>query len=175
MNIINEFFVSFILIKLYFKFKVCRKIKFPLLWKFYFSKWKFYFSADKILIDKKEYDFWIKSDRQEIKNTLLKLKNIEFIDHSKDLIFQNSGIKAIPAYGHTPGQNAIIIDDKIVFWGDLLHLYDIQIPKPKIAIKFDIDQNEAIQTREKLLKEFKERKLKVIGTHVPFIKPKFLD
>ncbi|EAL5836595.1 MBL fold metallo-hydrolase, partial [Campylobacter jejuni] len=23
--------------------------------------------------------------------------------------------------------------------------------------------------------EFKERKLKVIGTHVPFIKPKFLD
>lgn len=48
MNIINEFFVSFILIKLYFKFKVCRKIKFPLLWKFYFSKWKFYFSADTI-------------------------------------------------------------------------------------------------------------------------------
>lgn len=48
MNIINEFFVSFILIKLYFKFKVCRKIKFPLLWKFYFSKWKFYFSADKM-------------------------------------------------------------------------------------------------------------------------------
>lgn len=48
MNIINEFFVSFILIKLYFKFKVCRKIKFPLLWKFYFSKWKFYFSADNI-------------------------------------------------------------------------------------------------------------------------------
>ncbi len=51
MNIINEFFVSFILIKLYFKFKVCRKIKFPLLWKFYFSKWKFYFSADKRAIE----------------------------------------------------------------------------------------------------------------------------
>lgn len=26
-------------------------------------------------------------------------------------------------------------------------------PKPKIAVKFDIDQNEAIQTREKLLKK----------------------
>ena len=49
------------------------------------------------------------------------------------------------------------------------------VPKPKIAIKFDIDQNEAIQTREKLLKEFKERKLKVIGTHASFIEPKFLD
>ncbi|HEF5629513.1 TPA: MBL fold hydrolase, partial [Campylobacter jejuni] len=37
------------------------------------------FPKAQILIDKKEYDFWIKSDRQEIKNTLLKLKNIEFI------------------------------------------------------------------------------------------------
>ncbi|TEY06765.1 MBL fold metallo-hydrolase, partial [Campylobacter sp. US18a] len=48
------------------------------------------FPKAQILIDKKEYDFWIKSDRQEIKNTLLELKNIEFINHSKDLIFQNS-------------------------------------------------------------------------------------
>lgn len=56
MNIINEFFVSFILIKLYFKFKVCRKIKFPLLWKFYFSKWKFYFSADMIFRNSKFND-----------------------------------------------------------------------------------------------------------------------
>lgn len=58
MNIINEFFVSFILIKLYFKFKVCRKIKFPLLWKFYFSKWKFYFSADNNLQNFQKNDFF---------------------------------------------------------------------------------------------------------------------
>lgn len=115
------------------------------------------FPKAEILIDKKEYDFWIKSNRQGIKNTLLKLKNINCIDHSKDLIFTISGIKAIPAYGHTPRQNAIIINDKIVL-GDLLHLYDIQILKPKIAINFDIDQNKAIQTREKLLKEFKRKK-----------------
>lgn len=83
------------------------------------------FPKAQILIDKKEYDFWIKSDRQEIKNTLFKLKNIAFINHSKDLIFQNSDIKAIPAYGHTPGQNAIIIDDKIVFWGDIYFIFMI--------------------------------------------------
>lgn len=66
MNIINEFFVSFILIKLYFKFKVCRKIKFPLLWKFYFSKWKFYFSADTI-----EYE----KDLKNLQIELLKFQN----------------------------------------------------------------------------------------------------
>lgn len=74
MNIINEFFVSFILIKLYFKFKVCRKIKFPLLWKFYFSKWKFYFSADTRL---KEVSFIYlsKEEKEQITNYLEKLKN----------------------------------------------------------------------------------------------------
>lgn len=66
MNIINEFFVSFILIKLYFKFKVCRKIKFPLLWKFYFSKWKFYFSADR-----SEVKFFVE---QAVKNSTIKVK-----------------------------------------------------------------------------------------------------
>lgn len=85
MNIINEFFVSFILIKLYFKFKVCRKIKFPLLWKFYFSKWKFYFSADTLLnLQEKQikkefknlkYRFQNEKDIQEIFITLSRLKN----------------------------------------------------------------------------------------------------
>lgn len=68
MNIINEFFVSFILIKLYFKFKVCRKIKFPLLWKFYFSKWKFYFSAD------------INIERTDINESMENLVSEDFID-----------------------------------------------------------------------------------------------
>lgn len=86
MNIINEFFVSFILIKLYFKFKVCRKIKFPLLWKFYFSKWKFYFSADKIVkiekmkfLNQVEVCFVIKT-----KNKIL-LKCFESIYKKEDL------------------------------------------------------------------------------------------
>lgn len=67
MNIINEFFVSFILIKLYFKFKVCRKIKFPLLWKFYFSKWKFYFSAD----------IWFEVEKEKFELNVLDMISLE--------------------------------------------------------------------------------------------------
>lgn len=79
MNIINEFFVSFILIKLYFKFKVCRKIKFPLLWKFYFSKWKFYFSADKF-----EQNFTSKNNHKtEFLLSSYKDQMIKVIDHAK--------------------------------------------------------------------------------------------
>lgn len=60
MNIINEFFVSFILIKLYFKFKVCRKIKCNQKVSFYFSMVTFYFSADSyiwIFLEKKNIYF----------------------------------------------------------------------------------------------------------------------
>lgn len=133
------------------------------------------FPNAKVLMDKKEYDFWTKSDRQEIKDTLLKLKNIEFINHSKDLIFPNSGIKAIPAYGHTPGHNLIMFDDNLVFWGDLIHAYDVQTQSPQIAVKFDVNEEQAIQTREKFLKEFKDKKIKVVGTHVPFSEPRILN
>lgn len=71
MNIINEFFVSFILIKLYFKFKVCRKIKFPLLWKFYFSKWKFYFSADSMIGEHGDSQFAALSNASVLGQNLL--------------------------------------------------------------------------------------------------------
>lgn len=73
MNIINEFFVSFILIKLYFKFKVCRKIKFPLLWKFYFSKWKFYFSAD-IIQEKNKFLDLKKAELQKRRAQILNVR-----------------------------------------------------------------------------------------------------
>lgn len=79
MNIINEFFVSFILIKLYFKFKVCRKIKFPLLWKFYFSKWKFYFSADNITFSQNTLKCLLKDELISLKDNKLYLINSALI------------------------------------------------------------------------------------------------
>lgn len=91
------------------------------------------------------------------------------------MIFPNSGIKAIPAYGHTPGHNLIMLNDNLVFWGDLIHAYDVQMQSPKIAVKFDVNEEQAIQTREKFLKEFKRKKIKVVGTHVPFSEPRTLN
>lgn len=88
MNIINEFFVSFILIKLYFKFKVCRKIKFPLLWKFYFSKWKFYFSADtsdNFTYKKENVDFAV------LKMSKISLNKSANLSKDLNLIEKNSG------------------------------------------------------------------------------------
>lgn len=129
------------------------------------------FPNAKVLIDKNEYEYWINSNNEAIKSTLEKLKNKEFFDHNKELIKPGSGIKAIQAYGHTPGHNIIMIGDKIAFWGDLIHAFDVQIKRPEIAISFDVNEKEAIQTREKFLKEFRENNILVTGSHMPFVEP----
>lgn len=90
MNIINEFFVSFILIKLYFKFKVCRKIKFPLLWKFYFSKWKFYFSADKKTIERLLKIQWWRYHFADFYDIDLNLKINQYLDLLEEKIIKKS-------------------------------------------------------------------------------------
>lgn len=133
------------------------------------------FPNAKILIDKHEYNYWINGEiaqrHMPVRATLKNLRNVEFFDHTQDLICKDSGIKAVPAYGHTPGHNVIVINDKIVYWADLLHAFEAQIKNPKIAIGYDIDSHAAIQERERLLQEFRVKNLRVVGTHTPFTNP----
>ncbi|EKS9094855.1 DUF1445 domain-containing protein [Campylobacter coli] len=65
-------------------------MKFPLLWKFYFSKWKFYFSADKI------------GNAKEIG-----INNILKADFGDDPIIKEGEIPVFWACGVTP-QNVIM-------------------------------------------------------------------
>ena len=129
------------------------------------------FTKAKILMDRKEHDYWIDGQNEAIKNTLERLENIEFFTHDKDLIIEGSGLKAIPAYGHTPGHNIIMIGNHLAFWADLVHAFDVQIKHPQIAVSFDVDAEEAIKTREKFFKEFKDKNIQILGAHMPFTEP----
>ncbi|MCX2683518.1 MBL fold metallo-hydrolase [Campylobacter sp. MIT 21-1685] len=124
-----------------------------------------------VLLDEKEYEYWINSQNENIRKTLEKIQKKEFFTHQTELINKNSGLKAIAAYGHTPGHNIITINDKLAFCADIFHAFDLQIQNPEISIKFDTNQQEAIQTRKHFIKEFKENEIQVIGTHMPFIQP----
>lgn len=131
------------------------------------------FPNAKLLLDKKEYDFWLNSEDSHAKKTLQSFgDNKEFLDNTQPLFDSQIVIKAIPAYGHTPGHTLFSLEDskeKIVFIADLLHIYDVQIPNPQIAIEYDVDKQEAVGTRLKMLKEL--RNTKIVGVHTPFSKP----
>jgi glyoxylase-like metal-dependent hydrolase (beta-lactamase superfamily II) len=81
------------------------------------------------------------------------------------------GIRAIAAYGHTPGHTGYMVEsdgDRVFIWGDLAHAMAIQMPFPEVAVTFDINPQMAIATRLKLLEYLEKNNIQVAGMHTEF-------
>jgi glyoxylase-like metal-dependent hydrolase (beta-lactamase superfamily II) len=100
-----------------------------------------------------------------------------YIDASKVEPFEAAsqqlvpGIRAIAAHGHTPGHTIYAIESKgqkLVLWGDLLHVAAVQFPKPSVTIQFDTDSNAARAAREKALADAVKGGYWVGVAHVSF-------
>lgn len=133
-------------------------------------------------IDKRDSDFWL-SPEQVAKGgdggkaiaALVK----GFADGGRFKPFEGSaagveivpGVKAIPAYGHTPGHSNYVAESKgqkIVFWGDLMHVAAVQFPEPAVTIQFDSDSEAARPAREKAYAAAAKDGYYVAVTHVSF-------
>lgn len=82
-----------------------------------------------------------------------------------------SGIQAIPAPGHTPGSVIYRIHrngQTMLIWGDIIHAKAVQMPDPDVAIHFDVNQQEAIATREHVLKHVAQNGDWVAAAHIAF-------
>ena len=52
------------------------------------------------------------------------------------------GVRSMPSHGHTPGHTTYMVESngqKLVLWGDLMHVAAVQFPEPAVTIKFDTD------------------------------------
>lgn len=81
------------------------------------------------------------------------------------------GIRALAAYGHTPGHTAFLVESRgqrLLVWGDLVHAHAVQFARPGVAIEFDIDTAAAVATRKALFKLAAGERLLVAGMHLPF-------
>ena len=81
-----------------------------------------------------------------------------------------NGIKLIPAPGHTPGQFAILISSKndyLLYLADAMH-FSFQSLIPIVSPVFDMDIDQSISTREKLIKLAYDNNYKVFGYHFDF-------
>jgi len=62
------------------------------------------------------------------------------------------GIKAVSSYGHTPGHTIYLVESKgqkLILWGDLMHVAAVQFANPQVAVHFDSDNKSAIAQRKK--------------------------
>ncbi len=75
-------------------------------------------------------------------------------------------VKAIKAYGHTPGHTMYRVDD-IVIAGDLMHGTALQLSNPESCARFDMDKEMAAATRKAALEAFRTEGTKVYGMHFP--------
>lgn len=60
------------------------------------------------------------------------------------------GVRAQSTYGHTPGHTVYWVEskgEKLVLWGDLMHVAAVQFADPSVTIQFDTDSTPAAQQR----------------------------
>jgi glyoxylase-like metal-dependent hydrolase (beta-lactamase superfamily II) len=77
----------------------------------------------------------------------------------------------VPLHGHTPGHSGYMIssgNQSLLIWGDIVHVPDIQIPRPEVTIEFDTDPHAAAATRKRVLDMVTTDRLLVAGMHMHF-------
>jgi glyoxylase-like metal-dependent hydrolase (beta-lactamase superfamily II) len=81
------------------------------------------------------------------------------------------GVKAIAAYGHTPGHTMFMLEsggEKLLIWGDLTHAMAIQMPRPGVSVTYDSDPAAAARVRSAVLKYAAENGIPAAGMHVAY-------
>lgn len=81
------------------------------------------------------------------------------------------GVHALSTSGHTPGHTVYAIEskgEKMVFWGDLMHVAAVQFAEPSVTIQFDSDSKAAAPQRKKAFADAAAKGYLVGIAHVSF-------
>jgi glyoxylase-like metal-dependent hydrolase (beta-lactamase superfamily II) len=81
------------------------------------------------------------------------------------------GIRAVANPGHTAGHTLYVVESKgqkLVLWGDLMHVAAAQFPDPAVTIGFDLDSVRAAAQRKKVFADASAQGYWVAGAHLSF-------
>ena len=128
-----------------------------------------------IRIHVKELEYWV-GDNSKDPGSSAFAKNVQSVYGDKIQTFNwgdniTPEIKALRAFGHTPGHTIFEINSdnqKMLVIGDLIHVLKVQIADPNMAVTFDLNPKEAAESRKKVFKDVSKNKTRVAGMHIPF-------
>jgi glyoxylase-like metal-dependent hydrolase (beta-lactamase superfamily II) len=136
-----------------------------------------------VRIDKADIDYWMSEEKmkaapkeaqggfqgaQASLKAYLAAGKVKPIEGNGELV---AGISSLATHGHTAGHSVFVVESKgqkLVLWGDLMHVAAVQFDNPKIAIKFDSDSKAATAQREKAYADAAKGGYLVGVTHVSF-------
>lgn len=80
-------------------------------------------------------------------------------------------VSAVLQAGHTPGHTGWLLEseeDRLLIWGDIVHLASVQVPRPDAALVFDVDQAMGRQSRLRVFDWVAREHLRVAGAHLDY-------
>ena len=130
------------------------------------------FPNAEIYVAKKEFEYW--QDKPAVNMLKPYTNKIKFVEPGE---LENGGnqilpgIFAIAAYGHTPGHTMYLFKDgkeEFLLWGDITHVTPMQIPAPGVFVTYDIDPQQAVATRQKVIDFLAKQDIPVAGAHINY-------
>ena len=81
------------------------------------------------------------------------------------------GVRAEPAYGHTPGHTMYVVEsknEKLVLWGDIVHVAAVQFDDPSVTIGYDVDATLAASEHNRAFADAIKNGYLIGGAHISF-------
>jgi glyoxylase-like metal-dependent hydrolase (beta-lactamase superfamily II) len=141
------------------------------------------FANATVRADKRDADFWLSAQNLEKApaeskgffqgamaslNPYVAAKRFSPFEGTTELV---PGIKAIETTGHTAGHSSYVVESKgqkLVVWGDLIHVAAVQFDDPAVTIQFDSDSKSAAVQRKRAFADAARGGYFVAATHIAF-------
>lgn len=133
--------------------------------------------------DKHDADFWLSQanlDKASTEskgffqgamaslNPYVKANRFSAFDGNTDLV---PGVKTVATPGHTAGHSTFVVESKgqkLVVWGDLVHVAAVQFDDPSVTISFDSDAKSAAIQRKAAYADAVKGGYVVAAAHIAF-------
>jgi glyoxylase-like metal-dependent hydrolase (beta-lactamase superfamily II) len=138
----------------------------------------------RVVFGEVEFDFWKKGQVREARKQSLQLFQQIAMPFGEKATLLNPedeivpGIRALNAYGHSPGMLAFHVESdnqSLLIWGDVANHYVVSIQRPEWATGFDDVPDTAIATRKRILDMVATDKIAIAGFHMPFPSVGFVE
>lgn len=81
-----------------------------------------------------------------------------------------SGIRAVEAFGHSPGMLGFHLESggrQLLIWADVANHYVLSVQQPEWHVLFDHDKEQGVETRKRIFDMVATDRIPVIGYHMP--------
>ena len=123
------------------------------------------FPSAELYVARIERDYWVDVVKNESVINALNLyeKRVHLFEFGDEVLH---GVKALDASGHTPGHTAFEVNHEALIVGDIMHFPEVQLRKPEVSVRYDVDPDKAREARIRILDYAADKKLTVAGMHI---------